>query len=69
MLKQESQKDISKYFYCKEFGISPYPGSYGEQPSRWIQKTSIINRATNIREDREIKKIKRDAQMRNAKNV
>jgi hypothetical protein len=31
-LTKESQKDISRFVYSKDFGISPYKGSYGEQP-------------------------------------
>jgi len=42
ILDKEAQKDISRYVYSKDFGISPYKGSYGEQPSRWIEKTFII---------------------------
>ena len=36
----KSQRDIEKYLYCKEFGISPYPGSHNEHPKRWIMKCS-----------------------------
>ena len=46
-LDKKFQKDIQRYVYCEEFGISPYPGSYGEQPGRWIQKAFIFKKAFN----------------------
>ena len=39
---REMQKDIERYIYCEQFGISPYPGSYGEQPAKWVDKAFII---------------------------
>ena len=36
------QKDVERYIYCQDFGISPYPGSYGNQPCLWIDKVFII---------------------------
>lgn len=42
ILNKDAQKDISRYIYSKDFGISPYKGSYGEQPQLWIEKTFII---------------------------
>ena len=47
---RESQKDIEKYVYCKEFGISPYPGSFGEQPKRWIDRMFMIKKALSRKE-------------------
>ena len=44
--------------YCKDFHISPYPGDYGKQPSKWIQKAQIIKTALAKLEAREIKKIR-----------
>ena len=40
-------KDIERYIYCENFKTPAYPGSYGEQPSRWVQKTYIIKKALN----------------------
>ena len=37
-----SKKDISRYIYSEQFGISPYKGSYGEQPSKWVEKSFLI---------------------------
>jgi hypothetical protein len=42
---REYQKDIERYIYSEQFGISPYPGSYGEQPARWVDKAFIIKNA------------------------
>ena len=56
MLEDSHQKDISQYLYCKDFSISPFPGSYIEQPMRWIKKTSIIKFALSKREEREYNK-------------
>ena len=36
------QKDIQRYIYCEKFGIPPYKGSYGEQPSKWVEKGFLI---------------------------
>lgn len=41
------QNDISQYVYCMDFGISPYNGSYGDQPKKWVDKYFIIKNATN----------------------
>ena len=42
MLNNASQKDISRFIYSKDFHISPYKGSYGEQPSKWIEKSFLL---------------------------
>ena len=42
LLNKQSQKDISRYAYSKQFGIPPYKGTYGEQPSKWVEKTFLI---------------------------
>ena len=43
----DCQKDIQRYIYCENFGIQPYPGSYGDQPGRWVQKSFIIKKVIN----------------------
>ena len=48
-LDETCQNDIEKYLYCKEFGIRPYPGSFGEQPRIWVDKSFIIKRAFSVR--------------------
>ena len=47
IFNKEFQKDIERYVYCDNFSIAPYPGAYGEQPSRWTQKSYIIKKAIN----------------------
>lgn len=44
-IKREHQSDIEKYSYCKECSVPPYPGSYGEQPLKWVMKSLIIKNA------------------------
>ena len=53
---KDIQKDIEKYVYCKEFGISPYPGSFGEQPKRWVDRMFMIKRALAKKEQAMIDK-------------
>ena len=65
VMNHESQKDISQYLYCKEFNISPFPGSYVEQPARWIAKVNIIKNAMNKREERLRNQAQREADMGN----
>jgi len=50
LYNQEAQKDIEKYIYCKEFGISPYPGSFGQQPKRWVDIAFMIKKGLAKRE-------------------
>jgi hypothetical protein len=42
ILSKDSQKDIARFIYSKDFGISPYQGSYGDQPSKWIEKSFLL---------------------------
>ena len=61
MINRESQKDISQYIYCKDFNMSPFPGSYMEQPARWISKVNIIKNAMSKREERLYNKAQKEA--------
>ena len=45
VLKNKHQKDIQRYIYCKEFGVPAYSGVYGEQPSKWVEKSFVIKNA------------------------
>lgn len=49
LLNQDCQDDIERYIYSKRFSISPYVGSYGEQPKRWVNKSFIINNALDVK--------------------
>ena len=42
LLNKESQRDIARFVYSRDFGISPYEGSYGEQPAKWVAKAFIL---------------------------
>ena len=68
MLNRQAQKDISQYLYCKEFGVVPFPGEYGSQPQRWINKVNIIKVAMNKREERMQKKAQREAEIKAGAN-
>tara|TARA_R100000808_G_scaffold8841_1_gene24737 strand:- start:8268 stop:8624 length:357 start_codon:yes stop_codon:yes gene_type:complete len=52
------QKDIQKYIYCKDFGVSPYEGSFQKHPARWIEKSFIIKNALAKKENAQIEKVK-----------
>lgn len=60
-LSSQVQKDISKYTYCKDFSIPAYNGTYGEQPSKWVQKSFIIKNAL-IKRENSMNKKQMDAQ-------
>ncbi len=64
VIKPKYQRDISQYLYCKEFGVTPFPGAYGEQPQRWINKVNIIKNAMGRREERMHKQAQREAEMK-----
>ena len=51
VFKKEYQNDIAKYVYCSDFSIPAYPGSYSDQPHRWISKSIIIKNALQKREN------------------
>ena len=48
------QLDIERYIYCEKFGVSPYNGSYGEQPHKWVRRSFAIRNAIAKKEKREI---------------
>ena len=56
LYNQEAQENVAKYIYCKEFGISPYPGSFGEQPKKWVDRAFLIKKALAKREESMINK-------------
>ena len=55
MIDKNAQKDITRFMYARQFKISPYRGSYGEQPKKWVEKSFILN---NLIERRKAKVIK-----------
>ena len=56
MLDKKAQKDISRFMYSKEFGISTYKGSYGEQPKKWIEKSFLLKGLISSAEQKAQKK-------------
>ena len=56
MIDEKASKDISRFLYCREHGIPPYSGSYGEQPKKWIEKSFMLH---NLIERRKAK-VKQD---------
>tara|TARA_R110002096_G_scaffold434394_2_gene655826 strand:- start:2894 stop:3286 length:393 start_codon:yes stop_codon:yes gene_type:complete len=54
-LSDSSQRDIARYQYSKDYSISPYPGSYGEQPLLWKEKHFLIQIAKNYMEEKAMK--------------
>tara|TARA_Y100001973_G_C5201714_1_gene338262 strand:- start:883 stop:1164 length:282 start_codon:yes stop_codon:yes gene_type:complete len=62
-LDSEAQKDISRYSYCNQNkSIAPYPGTYGDQPIRWIHKSHIIEQSIKQRADKIRKKMEKENQ-------
>lgn len=55
LLTKEAQKDIARFIYSRDFGISPYKGSYGEQPQKWVEKSFLLK---NLLERQKSKAIK-----------
>ena len=47
LFDKEIQRDIERYIYCENFKVPAYPGTYGDQPNRWVQKTYIIKKVLN----------------------
>lgn len=51
-LSNDLQKDIQRYLYCQKMNVPPYPGSYGNQPKKWIHKCNIIEKMLNYIESK-----------------
>ena len=60
VIDEKCQKDVQRYSYCKDFGVSPYPGDYSNHPSKWIEKSFIIKHAFAKLERTQINKAKKD---------
>ena len=43
VMDHQSQQDIARFMYARQFKISPYSGSYGEQPKKWVEKSFLLN--------------------------
>ena len=55
LLNKQAQKDISRYLYSKQFNVSPYKGSYGEQPHKWVEKSFLIKNVIERKKTEAIK--------------
>ena len=55
LIDAKAQKDIARFMYAKQFNTSPYKGSYGEQPKKWVDKTFLL---THLLERQKSKAIK-----------
>ena len=55
---KEIQRDIQRYVYCKELGIHPYGGSYGNQPAVWVDTFFIIKSSFAKKESLQINRMK-----------
>jgi len=33
---------LNRYFYCKNYNVQPFPGTYDDQPSEWLFFSNII---------------------------
>ena len=42
LISDRSQKDIARFMYSRQFKISPYKGSYGDQPKKWVEKSFLL---------------------------
>ena len=56
---KDIQKDIQRYVYCTDLGVSPYKGTFGEHPAKWIDKFFIIKQSFAKLEKNEINKAKK----------
>ena len=54
ILDKEFQKDIQRYVFCNETGTPAYSGSFGEQPTKWLQKYFILKQAFAQKEKAQI---------------
>ena len=55
LLDRNAQKDIERFMYSRQFKISPYNGSYGDHPKKWVVKSFML---TNLVERQKAKAIK-----------
>lgn len=55
VLSKEAQNDISRFIYAKDFGISPYKGSYGDQPSKWVAKSFLMKSLIEKQQSKAVK--------------
>ena len=64
---KEIKKDVERYIYCQENNVTPYQGSYGEQPASWVDKYFSIKNAYAKKEQIQIDKNKQQQNMQQTK--
>ena len=60
LIDGEHQKDIQRYIYCKDFGVSPYSGDFTQHPFKWVEKSFIIKHAFAKLEKQQAEKVKKN---------
>lgn len=55
LMDANAQKDIARFMYARQFKISPYKGSYGEQPKKWVEKSFLLNHLIERQKSKAIK--------------
>ena len=58
-IDKDIQRDIKRYVYCKDLGVSPYKGSFDQHPARWGDKYFLIKRSFAKVEQNQIAEAKR----------
>jgi hypothetical protein len=64
---KEISRDVERYTYCVNSGTPPFPGSYGEQPAKWVRRFIAIKNAFAKKEGMMISKAKQKAKAKNVK--
>ena len=54
---KDAQKDIGRFIYSRDYSISPYKGSYGEQPSKWVEKSFLMKNLIERQKAKAMKKV------------
>ena len=60
ILEKEIQEDIQRYSYCEDTGTQPYPGNYGDVPSKWLSIHFILKNAIGISQNEYRKKYQKN---------
>lgn len=42
---------ISRYFYCRDYNVQPFPGTYDDQPAEWIYLSNVITSELNVKRE------------------
>tara|TARA_B100001939_G_scaffold300285_1_gene276150 strand:+ start:274 stop:687 length:414 start_codon:yes stop_codon:yes gene_type:complete len=54
-LDRQYQRDIQRYIYCTKMKVSPFEGSYGNHPKKWIDKCNVIEKMLNYIQSKQLK--------------